>query len=270
MNRRILELQVVPSCRACFCILLILCFSILSKSGLADQISQNKSSMVLIPGGEFIMGSTDEELRPVISEFGKRADFHGYDFESEKPQRKIHVKDFYIDRYEVSNAQYKVFLDATGHSLPSHWHPVIKISWHDANAYASWAGKRLPSEEEWEKAARGTDGRIYPWGVEFDPANSGTAETTLMVHFPIMGLTSFAAPIDAFAKDRSPYGVMGMTGNVMEWTGSWYEKGVSRVVKGGSWVHLGARARSASRVGVKPDNISHLLGFRCAKDAVKN
>lgn len=254
---------------------------VLSKPGLAsppDKKSHTQSTMMFIPGGEFIMGSSSEELVPIIKEFGERADFQGYDFESETPRRKVYVKDFYIDRYEVTNAQYKEFIDATGHLSPRHWvgglyedgkgaHPVIKISWFDASAYAIWAGKRLPTEEEWEKAARGQDGRVYPWGSEFDPAKSGTAETTLRTHFTIMELSNFAAPINAFKGDRSPYGVIGMTGNVMEWTESWYDKGVSWVIKGGAWVHLGPRARSAARVGADPESISHILGFRCALDA---
>ncbi|HEC16142.1 MAG TPA: hypothetical protein ENI99_06165 [Sedimenticola sp.] len=253
----------------------------LSKPGLASSQHEKKhaqSTMVFIPAGEFIMGSSREELAPIIKEFGERADFQGYDFDRETPRRRVYVKAFYIDRYEVTNAQYKEFIDATGHMPPRHWeggtyaegmgnHPVIKITWFDASAYAIWAGKRLPTEEEWEKAARGEDGRIYPWGSEFDPAKSGTAETTLRTHFTIMGLTNFAAPVDAFKEDRSPYGVVGMTGNVMEWTESWFDKGRSWVVKGGAWVHLGPRARSAARIGVDPEAVSHLLGFRCAMDA---
>jgi len=233
--------------------------------------------MVFIPAGEFIMGSDEEELKPIIQKFGHRADFIGYDFDSEKPRRKVFVKSFYIDRYEVTNAQYKKFIDATGHIPPYHWengtyppgrdnYPVINVSWYDAKAYAKWAGKRLPTEEEWEKAARGTDGRIYPWGSEFDPNKVRTAEAMLRSILSPAELLKSAAPVNEYEEDRSPYGVHDMAGNVMEWTDSWYEKGHTRVVKGASWVHLGPRARSASREGVEPDKVSHIIGFRCAAD----
>ncbi|VAX11277.1 hypothetical protein MNBD_GAMMA26-869 [hydrothermal vent metagenome] len=281
MNQWRVNLRIMAFDSAWFCMLCVILSIAVSTPGMAsqlDQKSRNKAEMVLIPGGGFIMGSSKEELKPIIEEFGKRADFYGYDFDSEVPQRKIYLKDYYIDRYEVTNAQYKEFIDATGHLPPRHWtggsyaggrgnNAVIKISWFDASAYAIWAGKRLPTEEEWEKAARGPDGRAYPWGPKFDPAKAGTAETILFVNFPITGLTNFAAPVDAFTEDKSPYGVMGMTGNVMEWTESWYTNDVLLVVKGGAWVHLGVRARGAARIGIGPESISHILGFRCAMDA---
>jgi formylglycine-generating enzyme required for sulfatase activity len=240
----------------------------------------DQGDMVLIPAGEFIMGSSSEEVKPIIEEFGKRGDFIGYSFESETPRRKINVGAFYIDRYEVTNTQYKTFINATGHLPPRHWkngtfasgkdnHPAMYVSWFDAEAYASWAGKRLPTEEEWEKASRGIDGRTYPWGSKYNPEAVGTAEGILRTNYSPIELTHFAAPVDEFKGDKSPYGVYDMAGNVMEWTGSWYEKGDSKVVKGAAWVHLGARARSAARAGIQPSGISHLIGFRCAMDVDK-
>ena len=237
----------------------------------------NNKNMVLVPAGEFIMGSDNEEVERVIKEYGHRGDFVGYDFEGEKPRRKVSLKAFYIDKYEVTNAQYKKFLDATGYKTPHHWHhntypaekgnyPVINISWFDAQAYASWAGKRLPTEKEWEKAARGTDGRIYPWGSVFNPDKVGTAEGILRYPLTPMELIHHAAAVDLFKGDKSPYGVYDMAGNVMEWTDSWYEMNKTKVIKGASWVHLRPRARSATRVGMKIDAISHLIGFRCAMD----
>ena len=236
--------------------------------------------MVLIPAGEFIMGSSSEEVDKVISEYGKRGDFIDYEFEKEKPRRKVYIKAFYIDKYEVTNAQYKRFIDATGHRCPYHWenrtyptgkenHPVINVSLSDAKAYAVWADKRLPTEEEWEKAARGVDGRLYPWGNEFNPDNVRTAEALLKTFLSPRELVRYAAPVSEFKGDLSPFGVFDTAGNVMEWTDSWYEKGETKVVKGAAWVHLGPRARSASREGAAPDSVSHLMGFRCAMDADK-
>jgi serine/threonine-protein kinase len=223
------------------------------------------------------MGSSSEEVEKVRKEYGHRGDFVGYDFDKEMPKRTIYVKAFYIDKYEVTNAQYQEFIDATGHPPPRHWgdgfyhpdkanYPVINVSWLDAKAYAEWAGKRLPTEKEWEKAARGDDGRIYPWGDKFNPENAGTAEGILYIILSPRDLFRYAAPIDEFKGDKSPYGVYDMAGNVMEWTDSWYERGKTKVVKGAAWVHLGPRARSAASDGIQPEGLSHLVGFRCATD----
>ena len=117
---------------------------------------EDGAEMILIPAGEFIMGSPEGE---------------GEDYEH--PQHTVFLDAFYIDKYEVTNAQYKQFMDATGRKAPEYWEderlnqpnqPVVSVTWHDAVAYANWAEKRLSTEAEWEKAARGTDGRKYPWG----------------------------------------------------------------------------------------------------------
>ena len=240
----------------------------------------NQGEMVFIPAGEFIMGSSEEEVEKVAKEYAKKGDFVDYDFKKETPRKSVYVKAFYIDRYEVTNAQYKRFIDATGHESPYHWengtyspgkdkYPVINVSWHDAKAYALWTGKRLPTEDEWEKAARGTNGQVYPWGDEFNPDNVRTAEALLATHLSPRDLLRYAAPVDEFKKDRSPYGVYDTAGNVMEWTDSWYQDSKTKVVKGAAWVQLGPRARSASKEGAKPDTVSHLLGFRCAMGADK-
>src|SRR3989337_1463066 len=237
----------------------------------------DQEKMVFIPAGEFIMGSSSEEVEKVRKEYGHRGDFVGYNFDKERPKRTGYVKAFYIDKYEVTNAQYQEFIDATGHPAPLHWgggtydphkanYPVIKISWLDAKTYAEWAGKRLPTEEEWEKAARGEDGRIYPWGDKFNPENAGTAEGILHIILSPRDLFRYAAPVDEFKGDKSPYGAYDMAGNVMEWTDSWYERGKSKVIKGAAWVHLGPRARSATADGVQPEGLSHLVGFRCVAD----
>lgn len=239
------------------------------------------NGMVFIPRGDFIMGADDKELKDVIDNFGQRGDFEGYDFEAEMPKRHLYLKSFYIDKHEVTNAEYKRFIDATGYTPPRHWqdfsfpqdkedNPVLYVNWFDAANYCSWEGKRLPTEEEWEKAARGSDGRVYPWGNKFDPYKAVTAEYVLKFFRDVGELTQNAAPLDPFRGDKSPYGVYDLAGNVMEWTESMSNDGISRIVKGASWVHLGVRARSASKDATLPEYVSHIIGFRCASDSNDN
>ncbi|MBI4552620.1 MAG: SUMF1/EgtB/PvdO family nonheme iron enzyme [Candidatus Latescibacteria bacterium] len=218
--------------------------------------------MVYVPAGPFWMGgdSTNADERP----------FH-----------QVSTEAFYVDRYEVTNAQYKRFLEATGHTPPRHWlngeyppgearYPVVGVSWYDADAYAKWAGKRLPSEAEWEKAARGTDGRLYPWGDEFRPerlnvgGNEDSYETT--------------SPVGSFPEGVSPYGVLDMGGNVWEWTTDWYGPYPGnltpnpaygeqyRVIRGGSWMNYDLNTRASNRGKYYPSDTSLLLGFRCARE----
>ena len=233
--------------------------------------------MARVPNGDFIMGADDNELAEVIKKFGHRGDFNGYDFNAEKPKRHLYLKAFYIDKHEVTNSEYLQFIEETDHKTPRHWrgstfpqdkrdNPVTYVSWFDANSYCKWIGKRLPTEEEWEKAARGSDGRIYPWGNNFSADNAVTAEYVLK-HFRNPGeLSLYAATVNYDRGDKSPYGVYDLTGNVMEWTDSHHDDGLSRVVKGASWVNLIARARSSAKDGILPDHVSHLIGFRCASD----
>ena len=231
-------------------------------------IGKDGAEMILIPAGEFIMGSSE-----------------GEDDGDEHPQHTVFLDAFYIDKYEVTNAQYKQFMDATGHRAPEHWDderfnqpdwPVEGVAWHDAVAYAKWAGKRLPTEAEWEKAARGTDGRRYPWGNEWDSSkcnsngsSDGYEET---------------APVGSFPDGASPYGVMDMAGNVDEWCADLYDEdyysrspqqnpkgpdsGSSRVMRGGSGsmydrIH---NQRVTFRHGVIMSSKDYYNGFRCAQD----
>lgn len=161
--------------------------------------------MVLVPAGEFKMGSGPDEV---------------WVNKDEGPQRVVNLPAFFIDQLEVTNRQYKQFTDATGWQAPQSWMkgmypenadflPVTSVTWWDASAYARWAKKRLPTEAEWEKAARGTDGRRYPWGDEF-AADFANNDRDLL-------------PAGAKAAGTSPYGVLDMAGNVAEWTASAYE-----------------------------------------------
>lgn len=157
-------------------------------------------SMVTIPAGKFLMGTNL-----------KNADAASH------PQHPVNLGTFQIDKYLVTNAQYARFIAATGHRPPSDWkdgkiqegtlqYPVTLVNWYDASAYAKWAGKRLPTEAEWEKAARGTDGRRWPWGNEMDPARLNT-------YYNVGSATN----VTTYSNGASPYGVFDMAGNVNEW-----------------------------------------------------
>ncbi|RPI01568.1 MAG: hypothetical protein EHM71_16275, partial [Zetaproteobacteria bacterium] len=202
---------------------------------LRDRLGEQET--VLIPAGGFIAGM---DLADVPEALRRHA---GVESLTQGGRRQVSLEAFEIDQHEVSNAEYSRFVKATGRSPPSHWlggspppgladHPVVNVTREDAEAYARWAGKRLPTAEEWEKAARGVDARVYPWGNAFRADYCNTAESNL-------GGTCAA---DAFAQDASPYGVIGMGGNVSEWTSSVLTDDAgetTRVICGGSWLESG-------------------------------
>ncbi|MDR4506660.1 MAG: formylglycine-generating enzyme family protein [Candidatus Brocadiaceae bacterium] len=201
---------------------------------------QDGSEMVLIPAGEYIMG-----------EKGK----------------VVFVDAFYIDRFPITNLQYKKFLEASEAKEPFYWNnerfnkplqPVVGISWYDAVAYATWAGKRLPKEVEWGKAARGIDGREYPWG-NMQPDNTRAI-------YDLDPNTGAPASIGGRKEGASPFGCFDMAGNVWEWCDDWYEEGKFRVVRGGSWVNHHYILRSAYRSCSYPEGRDNNVGFRCVKD----
>jgi formylglycine-generating enzyme required for sulfatase activity len=227
-----------------------------------------RAGMVLVSGGRFLMGSDE--------------------FERETPVRTVDLPAFWIDRFPTTNAEYTAFVTATGHRAPVDWengrprpgyerHPVM-VTWTDADAYARWAGKRLPTETEWEKAARGTDGRRYPWGDEWDTAKALTWETVA----PTGARTE---PVDARPGGASPYGCEQMVGLLEEWCSDWYDAYPGsgyhsagygerfRVLRGGAWIFTQTHARSAYRCFELPDRPPaemEVLGaptFRCAADA---
>ncbi len=225
--------------------------------------------MVFIPAGTFMMGS---ELKNGLGILDAGVD--------ETPQHKRYLKAFWMDQYEVNIRQYRAFVQARGHRPPSVWnnanypspidsHPVIDVSWFDADTYCHWAEKRLPTEAEWEKAARGATGNIWPWGDSPSPEK-------------VSALTSqknWTVPVGSVPADISPYGVYDMGKNAMEWTADWYQaypkstlKRMAfgekyRVMKGGAWnTPLLPFSRSANRHAVAPHWHHPSHGFRCAKD----
>jgi formylglycine-generating enzyme required for sulfatase activity len=235
------------------------------------RIGAEPNEMILIPEGEFIRG-TDGRLP------------------DEGPQHTMQVGSFYIDKYEVTNLQYLQSLKDTGRKPPRHFvnghippgkvdHPVVFVSWYDAQAYCEWAGKRLPTDIEWEKAARGTDGRTYPWGDEFDIKYVNSP-----VRWVELNLIGDTTPVGAFEQGKSVYGLYDMSGNVWEWTSSRYKPypgntrkselygGNYRTLKGGSWwdcsfYQCGISAPVYNRSFFHPKTRNNSFGFRCAKDA---
>lgn len=236
--------------------------------------------MVQVPAGPFLMGSDPQKDRAAGPQ--------------EFPQRRVHLDAFWIDRYEISNVDYLLFVLGTGAEWPQFWrenpfsekiaqHPVINVSWHEADAYCRWAGKRLPTEAEWEKAARGEHGSIFPWGDE--PAGwikSNIAHPGSKRGFKYPPL----ANVSRYDKGVSPYGVYQLAGNVSEWVADWFdpqyyrrgidanpqgpETGELKVFRGGSWNEDPEVARSAGRNAGLPDRKSYLTGFRCAKSVIDN
>ena len=242
-------------------------------SGAAAKRAQAKTpshaeekEMAFVPAGEFIMGSNER-------------------WDDESPEHMRETRAFYIDYYEVSNRRYRKFVSAAKRPPPHHWadgeipagkenHPVTYVSWFDASDYCAWAGKRLPKEPEWEKASRGDDGLIYPWGDlwTLDKSNNPYKNST------------GTETIGSYPEGRSPYGLYDMSGNVWEWVDAFYlphpgnvvpsqEYGKDkRVLKGGSWFDClsygcGLSAPAFNRSFFNPEVKNNSFGFRCAKDA---
>lgn len=246
--------------------------------------------MVLVPAGEFLMGSDEEDTEGTGLEYGIVKPW----FEDEHPQRRMTLPAYYIDQFEVTNEQYAAYAAQTNRP-PSHWpngrhpegqqrYPINRVTWEEANAYCAWLGKALPTEAQWEKAARGADGRTYPWGNEFDQDKANVG-----------GRQGGTRPVGSYEAGKSPYGLYDMTGNLWEWTADWYElypghqsdheffeKKLGRtykVIRGLSWspighyavedmlVIMGHYARVPYRLFYYPNDSLDDLGFRCVKPA---
>ena len=271
----------------------------LSKTYSSQVEGKDRSSMVFIPAGEFSMGSDSEQIHSALNVF----DGIPFDaFQAEQPQHPVVLNDYYIDQNEVTYRLFSRFIEATGRTPPKFWgderfhqpdHPVLGVNWHDANAYCTWAGKRLPTEAEWEKAARGTQGFAYPWGNTWDPTHSNTASYWAKESFPSIEKWAKwmqkaledgdAGPLEVgkFSSGVSPYGLHDMAGNVSEWVADWYtpynpqptlvhnptgqDSGKMKVHRGGSWSVSSIFARSSYRARENPEKGSPYIGMRCAK-----
>jgi formylglycine-generating enzyme required for sulfatase activity len=225
--------------------------------------------MILIPRGEFLMGSDPYQ--------------DGNALGAERPQQPLYLPDYYLAQTPVTNAQYAAFVQQTGHDPPRHWingrpprgqenHPVVSVSWYDAVAYCNWLSRitgkpyRLPTEAEWEKAARGPDARVYPWGNQWDAKRCNTKESKI----------EGTVPVGTYPQGGSRYELMDMAGNVWEWTSSLYwgypyraadgredpASPDSRVLRGGSWLNFYDSARAAYRRRYVPAYHSRIHGFR--------
>ncbi len=196
----------------------------------------------------------------------------------ENSENRIYLYSYYIDRYPVTRSGYNIFLEDTGHKKHENWnyspqiadYPVTGVTWEDANAYAQWAGKRLPSEAEWEKAAGGTDRRIFPWGNEWDKNkcnNWNTIRPEIVKKMLNIAGKRGPLPAGSIPEGASPYGVMDMAGNVSEWTSSQKNKENTYIIcKGGSWRDLlEERFWITSEIEVNRTKCSDSLGFRCVK-----
>jgi formylglycine-generating enzyme required for sulfatase activity len=250
--------------------------TVTARNNLERIVGEDGLEMVLIPKGKFIMGSPKDQGD-----------------EDETPQHEVYLDAYHIDIHEVTNRAYKKFVDATGHQVPfvdAEWaapynwingtypegksdYPVVLVSWEDAKAYAEYVGERLPTEGEWEKAARGgLTNKSHPWGEGID-------ETVANYHFS-------DSPRDyrpVMSYPPNGFGLYDMAGNVWEWCSDWYdfnaylkspspnphgpEKGEYRVYRGGSWINPAKFLRCGERGKNIPQNQSYVIGFRCVKSA---
>lgn len=253
--------------------------------------------MVHVPAGEFVMGITTGEMEENVAEcvaHGGDRDVCEEWLRDEIPQHTVTLDAFWIDQHEVTNAQYRRCVEAGACTGPVGWddsdfngpdQPVVRVTWYDAQDYCEWAGARLPTGAEWEKAARGTDGRKYPWGNDFDCWKGNFDDEQELDDYLVPGGPNCdgyvrTAPVGSFPAGASPYGTLDMAGNVWEWVADWYDanyyarsparnpqgpdSGESKVLRGGAWDNAWD-VRSTSSYGNHPTGSDNYDGFRCAQ-----
>lgn len=260
-----------------------------SELGVSTDPYFDETGMVYIAAGEFLMGSKSKEQSPAETDPAA--------LDAERPEHAVFLDDYWIDRTEVTNQMYAIFLNALGNQeqIGVTWldaesdharihqqedgtwradpgyehHPAVEVTWFGANSYCQWLGKRLPTEAEWEKASRGTDARKFPWGEGF---NCELAN--------YLGCVGDTVPVLSLDKGISPYGVLHLAGNAWEWVADWFAedyyktspdrnptgplKGSQRVMRGGCALCSGTYLRSTYRDKMRPDESGFFSGFRCA------
>jgi len=276
------------------------------------MVWEDGSVMVYVPAGEFIMGTSDAYVDSVMETCGEcKREW----FDDEKPQHKVFLNAFWVDSTEVTNAQYATFLNSIGghkgkcdgqdcidtkdedsdsyifyqegqYILESGYqnHPITEVGWHGAKAYCEHYGRRLPTEAEWEKAARGLDARIYPWGDKWDSGKVNFCDASCEYDWKDTQTDDGyqrTAPVGDYLDGASPYGALDMVGNVWEWVADWYDddyygnspeanplgpdSGSYKVMRGGCWDTGSVHMRVAYRHEDWPSIRNANLGFRCAR-----
>jgi formylglycine-generating enzyme required for sulfatase activity len=265
--------------------------------------------MVYVPDGEFLMGFSESDVE-ALRAVNPNVEFS---VEGEKPQHKVFLDAFYIDETEVTNARYRRFVEAGGYEEQKHWsdegwqwrqkegwteprywqdltwnqpeQPVVGVSWYEADAYCRWVGKRLPTEAEWEKAARGDEERTWPWGNTFDGKKVNFCDKNCLEENRDLSVDDGyggTAPVGSYPAGASPYGASDMAGNVWEWVADWYapdyysqsptrnpqgpDSDSDKVVRGGSWLNGFTDIRVGYRYKFVPTlRQGRDVGFRCAQ-----
>jgi formylglycine-generating enzyme required for sulfatase activity len=276
---------------------------LLPQAGATRVWEKDDSVMVYVPAGTFWMGSTSTEIEDAVAACvanGGSEDLCRRSHNAEAPRHEIYLDAFWIDRTEVTNAQYRKCVEAGVCEKPTtcDWgaptyndgskvdHPVVCVDWNAARTYCQWAGKRLPTEAEWEKAARGTDGRIYPWGNAFDGRRVNFCDINCEFGHNNKDWDdgyAEAAPVGSYADGASPYGGWDMAGNVWEWVSDWYndnyyhvspnsnppgpDTGMYKVLRGGAWNRDWDRTRAAQRRDHNPSDRASIFGLRCVAAA---
>lgn len=245
-----------------------------------------------VPAGDFLMGSTPEEIQPAqeLCEQVWTA-CNEIRFQDELPQHRVQVDAFWLDQTEVSNAQYRRCVDAGTCTNPFCWEglqfnapqqPVVCVIWQQAQDYCTWVGGRLPTEAEWEYAARGPESLLYPWGNEFNGSKLNYCDATCRRRRSDTTFNDgqyYSAPVGMYPGGASWCGALDMAGNVSEWVADWFgfyaagtqsnptgpSAGRTRLIRGGSWFFTRVEARTAWREGMNPDIWFDDIGFRCAR-----
>jgi formylglycine-generating enzyme required for sulfatase activity len=250
-------------------------------------MGKDQAPMIVIPEGCFQMGTNN-----VGSDYSQG-------LSNERPEHTVCLRPYAIDEFEVTIQRYAKFVEEAKHDLPPLWddeaaatasdRPIVGVTWEDANAYCKWAGKRLPTEAEWEKAARGMDGRRYPWGhmqpfTDIANYNRGAWVSSTITLVPVKsGIEGMSIRHGTKQGGRSPYGLYHMAGNVAEWVADWYDReyysqspkdnptgpanGERKAFRGGSWNDSPRNLRVTARFSADPTYEDQSIGFRCAMDA---